>query len=54
MNMSVNPTIGGMQFAGAGAGGTANIYVELDGRTIASVIGQPLVDLIRVKTGVRI
>ena len=54
MSMSVNPMMGGMQLAGTGAGGTANIYVELDGRTIASVIGQPLVDLIRVKTGVRI
>jgi hypothetical protein len=32
-------------------GGTANIYVELDGRTIAKVIGQPLVDEIRLRTG---
>jgi len=31
-----------------------NIYVELDGRLIGSAVGQPLVDLIRVKTGVRI
>ncbi|MDD5081784.1 MAG: hypothetical protein PHU08_00280 [Dehalococcoidales bacterium] len=33
---------------------TANIYIQLDGRTLAQVVGQPLVDLIRVKTGVRI
>lgn len=32
-------------------GGTANIYVELDGKTIVRAIGQPLVDMIRVKTG---
>ena len=44
------------RFAGLDEGGgrTANIYVQLDGRTIASAIGQPLVDLIRVKTGLRI
>ena len=30
---------------------TANIYVELDGRTIAKATGQELVDLIRLKTG---
>lgn len=35
-------------------GGTANITVELDGRTLAKAIGQPLVDEIRVKTGLRI
>ncbi len=34
-------------------GRTANIYVELDGRTIARVVGQPLVDMIRVKGAVR-
>jgi len=33
---------------------TANIIVELDGRTIAKAIGAPLVDEIRVKTGLRI
>lgn len=32
----------------------ANIYVELDGRVIAKAIGQPLVDEIRLKTGVHI
>ena len=39
-----------------GAGGgydTANIYLELDGYTIARVIGEPLVDMIRLKTGLR-
>ncbi len=34
--------------------GTANIYVELDGRIIARAIGQPLVDEIRLRTGVHI
>jgi len=33
--------------------GTTNIYVELDGRVIARAIGQPLVDEIRLRTGVR-
>lgn len=36
------------------AGRSANIAVELDGRTIASAIGQPLVDNIRVRTGLKI
>lgn len=36
------------------AAGSANIYVELDGRTIASVIGEPLIDEIRLRTGLRI
>lgn len=40
--------------AGAGGGGTANIIIELDGRTMARAIGQPLVDEIRVKTGLRL
>ena len=31
-----------------------NIYVELDGRVIARAVGQPLVDEIRLRTGVRI
>lgn len=30
---------------------SANIYVELDGRTIAKATGQELVDIIRLKTG---
>ncbi len=34
--------------------GMVNIYVELDGRIIAKAIGQPLVDEIRLKTGMRI
>ena len=33
---------------------TANIYLQLDGRTLASVIGQPLVDTIRIRQGVRV
>jgi len=42
-----------MMLGGAG-GKLVNIFVELDGRTIAKVIGQPLVSDIRLKTGVRI
>lgn len=30
-----------------------NIFVELDGRTIAKVVGQPLVEEIRLKTGIK-
>ena len=30
---------------------TANIYVELDGRTIAKSVGANLVDVVRLKTG---
>ena len=32
---------------------TANIYVQVDGRTLARAIGQPLVDEIRLRTGAR-
>jgi len=32
---------------------TVNIYVELDGQTIARAVGRPLVDEIRVRTGLR-
>lgn len=42
--------------AGSGPGGTtthATIIVELDGRMIARAIGEPLVDEIRLKTGMR-
>jgi hypothetical protein len=35
-------------------GKTVNIFVELDGRTIARAIGEPLVDEIRVRTGLKI
>ena len=35
-------------------GRKVNIFVELDGRVIAKAIGQPLVDEIRLKTGVHI
>lgn len=38
----------------AGAYRTANIYILLDGRTIGRVVGQPLIDEIRAKTGVLI
>ncbi len=34
--------------------GTANIIVELDGYTLARAMGQPLADIIRVKTGLKI
>ena len=37
----------------AGAG-MANIIVELDGYTLAKAMGQPLADIIRVKTGLKI
>lgn len=33
---------------------TVNIYVEMDSRIMAAAIGQPLVDEIRVRTGMRI
>lgn len=32
----------------------ANIYIELDGRTLARALGAPLIDAIRVKTGLRV
>jgi hypothetical protein len=35
-------------------GRAVNIFVELDGRTIARAIGEPLVDEIRVRTGLKI
>lgn len=35
-------------------GKTINLYIELDGKIIARAIGQPLVDTIRVKTGIKI
>mgnify|MGYP000861558392 FL=1 len=37
----------------AGAG-MANIIIELDGYTLAKAMGQPLADIIRVKTGLKI
>ena len=45
---------GGMNLAGSGGGGTANIYFDVDGRTMAKIIGQPLTDEIRLKTGMRL
>lgn len=35
------------------SGKAVNIYVQLDGKTIAKAIGQPLVDEIRVRTGLK-
>ena len=35
-------------------GRSVNIFVELDGRTLAKAVGQPLVDEIRLKAGMRI
>lgn len=43
-----------MPSMGNASGGTANIYVDLDGRTIAQSIGQHLVQNVRVATGSRI
>jgi len=39
---------------GPGEGGyrTANIYLILDGRVLAQALGEPLVEEIRVETGV--
>jgi len=37
-----------------GGGRSVNIFVELDGRTIARAIGQPLVDEIRIRQGLKI
>jgi len=52
------PTLGLLAEAGPEAviplnKGGINIFVELDGRIIAQAIGQPLVDEIRLRTGVR-
>jgi hypothetical protein len=38
----------------SGGGGVANIIVELDGYSIIKALGQPLVDMIRIKQGIRI
>jgi len=38
---------------GLGGYKTANIYVMLNGRVLAQVIGEPLVDEIRLRTGIR-
>ncbi|GAG32327.1 unnamed protein product, partial [marine sediment metagenome] len=37
-----------------GSGKTISVYVELDKRVIAKAVGQPLVDEIRLKTGIHI
>jgi len=44
-------------FGGSGFSGgynAANIFLEIDGRTLAKIIGQPLVDEIRLRTGISI
>ena len=37
----------------AGGYGTANVYLEMDGRRVAAVMGVHLTDLIRLKTGIK-
>lgn len=39
---------------GAGGYGTANIIFEVDGRTLAKLIGQPLTEEIRLRTGLKL
>lgn len=39
---------------GAGGYGTANIVFEVDGRTLAKLIGQPLTEEIRLRTGLKL
>jgi len=46
-------TAGYYSALGIGEFRTANINVQLDGKTIAKAVGQPLVDEIRVRTGAR-
>ena len=43
----------GPEVVGPGGFKTANIYVMMDGRTVAKVLGQHLVDDIRLKTGLQ-
>jgi phage-related minor tail protein len=50
---AMNHTLQTPSISGAGAGGT-NVYIELDGRTIASSLGNPLVGEIRARTGLKI
>jgi hypothetical protein len=42
------------KLSGLTGGKTANIYVELDGQTIARAIGEPLIQQIRIRTGMAI
>lgn len=52
--MAMAAATAGPRVSGRGVGPTvANIYFEVDGRTLARVLGQPLVDEIRLRTGVR-
>jgi uncharacterized membrane protein YgcG len=47
------PDTNGTILPNMSTGGTANIYIELDGDTIAQKIAAPLVSEIRVRTGIR-
>ena len=52
--MAMAAAAAGPRVSGRDVGPTvANIYLEVDGRTLARVLGQPLVDEIRLRTGVR-
>lgn len=46
--------LGVAETRGGGGYGSANIIIQLDGETIARAVGQPLVDEIRIRTGVHI
>lgn len=50
---NIFPLMPSMQGAGGNGFQTANIYVELDGRTIARAISAPLVKEIRLRTGIK-
>src|SRR5690606_38137299 len=49
------PAAPAMAASGAPAGGyrTANIVIELDGRAVANIVGQHLVDELRLRTPIR-
>lgn len=52
--MATAAVMGGPRVAGAGGSPmVANIYFEVDGRTMARIVGQPLVEEIRLRTGMR-
>lgn len=55
-NLNLNANINSSAFSTATAAtgyNTANITLQLDGKTIASVVGQPLVQNIRIKNGLK-
>lgn len=54
MKMGVGGQIGAGGLAATGGFGTANITLQVDGQTLARVVGQPLVDQIRMQTGMRV